>query len=62
VRTLNGAVVKTLETPLVRERLEGMGVTVASPERRSPEYMAQFVRDEIRKWEEPIRASGAQIE
>ena len=39
-----------------------MGVTVAPPERRSPEYMAQFVRSEIAKWAEPIKASGAQIE
>jgi tripartite-type tricarboxylate transporter receptor subunit TctC len=62
VKTLNNAVVQTLETPLVRERLEGMGVTVAAKERRSPEYLAQFVRDEIKKWEEPIKASGAQVE
>jgi tripartite-type tricarboxylate transporter receptor subunit TctC len=62
VKALNDAVVRTLETPLIRERLEGMGVTIASTERRSPEYMAQFVRDEIKKWEEPIKASGAQVE
>ena len=62
VNALNGAVVKSLETPAVRERLEAMGVTVASAERRSPEYLAKFVRDEIKKWEEPIKASGAQIE
>jgi tripartite-type tricarboxylate transporter receptor subunit TctC len=62
VKKLNDAVVKSLETPAVKERLEAMGVTVASPERRSPEYMAQFVRSEIAKWAEPIKASGAQIE
>jgi tripartite-type tricarboxylate transporter receptor subunit TctC len=62
VKKLNEAVVQALETPAVKERLEGMGVTVASPERRSPEYMAQFVRSEIAKWAEPIKASGAQIE
>jgi tripartite-type tricarboxylate transporter receptor subunit TctC len=62
VKKLNDAVVKALETPAVKERLEAMGVTVATPERRSPEYMAQFVRSEIAKWAEPIKASGAQIE
>ena len=62
VKKLNEAVVQSLETPAVKERLEGMGVTLASPERRSPEYMAQFVRSEIAKWAEPIKASGAQIE
>ena len=62
VKKLNAAMVQALDTPLVRERLEGMGVTMPSPERRTPEYMAQFVRSEIKKWEEPIKASGAQIE
>jgi tripartite-type tricarboxylate transporter receptor subunit TctC len=62
VKKLNEAVVQSLETPAVKERLEGMGVTIASPERRSPEYMAQFVRSEIAKWAEPIKASGAQVE
>jgi tripartite-type tricarboxylate transporter receptor subunit TctC len=62
VKTLNDAVGKTLETAFIRERLEAMGVTVAPPERRSPEYLAQFVRSEIAKWEAPIKASGAQID
>lgn len=62
VKKLNEAVVQTLDTPSVREKLEGMGVSVAPPSRRSPEYMAQFVRSEIDKWAAPIKASGAQIE
>lgn len=62
VKRLNEAVVKSLETPSVKERLEAMGVMVAPPDRRSPEYMAQFVRSEIEKWAGPIKASGAQIE
>jgi tripartite-type tricarboxylate transporter receptor subunit TctC len=62
VKKLNDAVVQTLDTPSVREKLEGMGVNVAASNRRSPEYMAQFVRSEIAKWAAPIKASGAQIE
>jgi tripartite-type tricarboxylate transporter receptor subunit TctC len=62
VKRLNDAVVEALDTPAVKERLETMGVTVAPPEQRTPEYMAQFVRSEIAKWAEPIKASGAQIE
>jgi tripartite-type tricarboxylate transporter receptor subunit TctC len=62
VKKLNDAVVEALDTPAVKERLETMGVTVAPPEQRTPEYMAQFVRSEIAKWAEPIKASGAQIE
>jgi tripartite-type tricarboxylate transporter receptor subunit TctC len=62
VKKLNAAMNEALDTPAVRERLEGMGVTMPPADRRSPEYMAQFVRSEIKKWEEPIKASGAQID
>ena len=62
VKKLNAAMNQTLDTPSVRERLEGMGVTIPPADRRSPEYMAQFVRSEIKKWEEPIKASGAQVD
>jgi tripartite-type tricarboxylate transporter receptor subunit TctC len=62
VKKLNATVIQAIDTPNVRERLQGMGVTVAPADRRSPEYMAQFVRSEIKKWEAPIKASGAQIE
>jgi tripartite-type tricarboxylate transporter receptor subunit TctC len=62
VKKLNAAMSQALDTPSVRERLEGMGVTLPGADRRSPEYMAQFVRSEIKKWEVPIKESGAQID
>jgi len=62
VKKLNAAMNETLDTPAVREKLEGMGVVIPSANRRSPEYLGQFVRDEIKKWEGPIKASGAQID
>ena len=62
VKKLNAALVETMETPAIKEKLLGMGVMVAPKDRQSPEYMAQFVRDEIKKWEGPIKASGAQVE
>ena len=62
VKKLNAALIETLETPSVKERLEGMGVMLPPADRRSPEYMAQFVRSEIKKWEDPIKKSGAQVD
>jgi tripartite-type tricarboxylate transporter receptor subunit TctC len=62
VKKLNAAVIEAMNTPSVRDRLQGMGVMVTTPDRSSPEYMAQFVRSEIKKWEGPIKASGAQVE
>ena len=53
---------EVLNTPAVRERLDGAGLAVPQPERRSPDYLGSFVRSEIEKWGAPIRASGATAE
>lgn len=58
VKRLNDAVGQAMETKSVREHLERLGVSVVPPERRSPEYLSQFVKSEIEKWAGPIRSSG----
>jgi tripartite-type tricarboxylate transporter receptor subunit TctC len=55
---LNKALSDTLDTPLVRERLEGLGMSIPPPERRSPEYLARFLASEIEKWSGPIKAAN----
>jgi tripartite-type tricarboxylate transporter receptor subunit TctC len=62
VQKLNRAVVAALDTPAVQERLRRVGGEVVAPERRSPEYLAQFVAAEIKKWEVPIKATGVQLD
>jgi tripartite-type tricarboxylate transporter receptor subunit TctC len=62
VQTLNGALVAVLNTPATQERLKQIGGDVVAPERRSPEYLGQFVAAEVKKWEAPIKASGVQLE
>jgi hypothetical protein len=42
----------------VRERLEGLGLNVPAPERRTPEYLAKLVASELEKWAAPVKASG----
>jgi tripartite-type tricarboxylate transporter receptor subunit TctC len=61
VRKLNAAAIAAVSTPLMQERLKAIGSDLVGPERMSPEYLARFVADEIRKWAEPIRASGLQL-
>jgi tripartite-type tricarboxylate transporter receptor subunit TctC len=58
IQKLNRATVAALETPLLQQRLKQLGGDVIAPERRSPEYLAQFLTAEIEKWEGPIKASG----
>lgn len=58
VRKLNAAVSQTLDTAAIRERLEGLGMSIVAPERRSPDYLAGFVKREIVKWAGPIKAAN----
>jgi len=59
VGKLNAALVKVLDNPTLRQKLEGLGLYVVAPERRTPAYLATFVAGEIDKWAVPIKASGA---
>ena len=49
---------QTVETPAVRERLNKIGVTIPTPERRTVPYLAKFIPSEIERWVAPIKASG----
>src|SRR4029079_12786943 len=59
VRKLNDAAVKAINTPEVKDSLAKAGAQVVAGNRTSPEYLGQFVKDEIAKWAVPIKASGA---
>ncbi len=58
VQKLHDATVATMNASAVRSRLDEMGGDLVPPERRSAEYLRNFVKGEISKWEGPIKASG----
>jgi tripartite-type tricarboxylate transporter receptor subunit TctC len=62
VDKLHDAIVATLDTPAVRKRIEEVGGSVVSPDRRSADYLRAFVDGEIKKWASPIKASGISID
>ncbi len=62
VKKLHDATVQAMDNPAVRDRLQGLGAMLVAPDRRSPEYLAGFVESEIKKWAEPIRSSGVNVE
>jgi tripartite-type tricarboxylate transporter receptor subunit TctC len=62
VRRLADATSEALDSPNLRERLDNLGVTAAAPERRTPAYLAAFIRAELDKWAAPIKASGVSID
>lgn len=62
VKKLNGAALEAMHTASVKNRLEGLGAVIVSDDRATPEYLRQFVKDEIAKWAGPIKASGVSVE
>jgi tripartite-type tricarboxylate transporter receptor subunit TctC len=62
VRKLNKAMSDTIDNPGIRKRLEELGLEIVSPERRTPEYLAQFLPQEIERWAKPIRQAGISVD
>jgi len=58
VKKLNKAMSDALDDPAVHKRLEGLGLEIAAPERRTPEYLAKFVPEEVARWTKVVRAAG----
>jgi tripartite-type tricarboxylate transporter receptor subunit TctC len=62
VKKLADAASQAMDTPSVKERLAGLGANVVPKDRRTPDYLAGFLKSEIEKWAEPIKASGVSVE
>jgi tripartite-type tricarboxylate transporter receptor subunit TctC len=59
IRKLNEAANRVLTDPASRKKLMEMGV---EPAGGTPERLAKHLDDEIRKWAEVVKFSGATIE
>jgi tripartite-type tricarboxylate transporter receptor subunit TctC len=55
---LQKATVDAMDSPGLREELQKLAATLVGPERRSSAYLGQFVKDELVKWGNAMRASG----
>jgi tripartite-type tricarboxylate transporter receptor subunit TctC len=62
VDKLNHAMLETMKTQPVREKLDAVGLKLVSEERATPAYLDQFVQSEIAKWATLIKASGISID
>ena len=62
VRRLNKAMSDTLDDPAIHKRLEELGLVILPPERRTPEYLAQYLPQEIERWGKVIRAAGIELD
>lgn len=62
VARLHDATVATVETPAVAATLQRIGASIVAPERRSPDYLREFVGSEVKRWAAPIQASGVSLD
>jgi tripartite-type tricarboxylate transporter receptor subunit TctC len=58
VAMLNKAMSDTLDDPAVRTRLEDLGLEIVAPERRTPDYLAKFLPEEVARWAKVVHAAG----
>jgi tripartite-type tricarboxylate transporter receptor subunit TctC len=59
IAKINAAVSHALDTPMVRERLAGLGLDAPPKDLRTPDYLAKYVPAEMAKWAPAVKASGA---
>jgi tripartite-type tricarboxylate transporter receptor subunit TctC len=62
IQRVNAAAGATLDTPSVRKRIEELGLYVAPPAERGPDYLAKLVLRELDKWGPPIKAASVSAE
>jgi tripartite-type tricarboxylate transporter receptor subunit TctC len=58
VATLNGAAVKAMAEPSLRDKLISQGFDIAPRERQTPEALAAYQQAEIKKWWPIMRDAG----
>ncbi|MGZ5092408.1 MAG: hypothetical protein ACXWCY_10580 [Burkholderiales bacterium] len=56
---MNTEVLKALKDPVVRERLMSQGLI---PSGNSPGELAAFIREDTRRWEPVIKATGVKLD
>jgi tripartite-type tricarboxylate transporter receptor subunit TctC len=58
VRKFNKAMSDALDDPAIHKRLEDLGLEIADPQRRTPDYLAKLVPEEVARWTKVVRAAG----
>lgn len=59
IAALNKATVQALQDPVVRKALTDSGVDIKSS---TSEWLSDYIKSEIPKWAEVIKASGAKVQ
>ncbi|MGB7077026.1 MAG: tripartite tricarboxylate transporter substrate binding protein [Xanthobacteraceae bacterium] len=58
VQKLNKAMSDTLDDPVISKRLEDLGLEIVPPAQRTPDYLAKFQADEVKRWGKVVHDAG----
>jgi tripartite-type tricarboxylate transporter receptor subunit TctC len=58
VAKLSKAIGDTLDDPAIHKRLTDLGLEVAGPDRRTPEFLAKYLPEEVARWTKVVKAAG----
>ena len=56
------AIEAILSKPETRAKMEQMGLEILPPEQRTPEYLAQFLKEDVERWGKVIKAAGISVD
>jgi tripartite-type tricarboxylate transporter receptor subunit TctC len=51
-----------INKPEVRQKMATLGLEILPKEQRTPEYMAQFLPQDIERWGKVIKAAGIHVD
>lgn len=52
------AIETMIARPDIRQKMESLGLDILPPERRTPEYLAKFLPQDVARWSKVIKAAG----
>jgi len=61
VEKMHKAVEAMLARPEIRKKMQSLGLEIVPPEKRTPEYLARFLKEDIARWAKVIKAAGIPV-
>jgi tripartite-type tricarboxylate transporter receptor subunit TctC len=56
------AIEATLARPDIREKMEALGLEILPPDKRTPAYLAQHLKQDVERWGAVIKAAGISMD
>jgi len=62
VDKMHAAIEKVITLPDIREKMESLGLEILPPEKRTPDYLAKYLPQDIDRWGKVIKAAGIHMD